>query len=141
MESGAEQELRQIEARLDQARVKGDMAVFEAVLGPGFRTTSPVGTITGRDQALKDFATRTMDVSGSESKDIVVRTIGDIAIITGVAGMKARVRGHDITGDYAYTHVYARTAGGWQVVAAHSSRRMPDWLFIVLVKISNLFGW
>jgi hypothetical protein len=139
MAPGVEQELRQIEAELDEARVQGNMSVFEAVLGPGFRTTSPVGTVSDRDQSLRDFATRTMHVSRSHSKDITVREFGDVAIITGIAAMTARVRGYDITGEYAYTHIYVRNDGRWQVVAAHSSRRMPDWLFLVLVKMSNLF--
>ncbi len=133
-------ELRALEARLDQARVAGDMSVFEAVLGPGFRTTSPVGAIADRDQSLKDFATRTMNVTRSESKDIVVRPFGNVAIITGVADMDVSVRGLGVSGEYAYTHVYMKSEAGWQVVAAHSSRRMPDWLYVLAVKIGRLFG-
>lgn len=133
-------ELRALEARLDQARVAGDMAVFEAVLGPGFRTTSPIGSISDRDQSLKDFRTRTMDVTRSESKDIVVRAFGNVAIITGIADMDVKVTGLKVNGRYAYTHVYMKSDAGWQVIAAHSTRCMPAWLYVLAVKIGRVFG-
>jgi ketosteroid isomerase-like protein len=138
--STAEQELQALEASLDEARMRGDSAMFDSVLADEFRTTNPVGTVTGKAEALADARSGTLRVESSKSTDIVVRAYGQVAVVTGRATMRATYRGFDISGPYIYTHVYVkRDDGRWQVVAAHSSRRLPDWLYFVAAKAANLF--
>jgi hypothetical protein len=134
----AELQLRKLESRLDRARVNGEVEFFEAVLDPGFRTTSPTGSVSDRTQMLKDPATGTLRITASESKDITIRVLGDIAIVTGVAVLKAAYQNHDISGRYAYTHTYVNRDGNWRVVAAHSSRCLPNWVYLLLVRFTNL---
>lgn len=136
-----EEELLALEARLDEARMRGDGELFSNVLADDFRTTNPVGTITGKQQALDDAASGRLKVHSSRSTGIVVRPIGaNAAVVTGRADMRAAFRGFDISGAFIYTHVYVRRNDGrWQVVAAHSSRLLPDWLYLVAIRIANLF--
>jgi uncharacterized protein (TIGR02246 family) len=136
-----EEELLALEARLDEARVRGDGELFANVLAEDFRTTNPVGTVTGKVEALADAASGRLRVHSSRSTDILVRPLAsNIAVVTGRADMRAEYRGFDISGAYIYTHVYVRRDDGrWQVVAAHSSRRQPDWLYMVATKVANLF--
>lgn len=136
----AEQELRALEARLDAARVGADVALFEQVLATEFQTTNPAGAVTGRQQALDDARSGALKVKSSRSVDISVAFTDGVAIVRGKAIMGAAYTGHDISGVYAYTHVYVHRDGRWQVVAAHTSRRMPDWVFLVLTRFLNLFG-
>ncbi len=138
--SEAEAALRALEARLDAARVGADVALFEQVLASEFRTTNPAGAVTGRQQALDDARSGALRVKSSQSVDISVELTDGVAIVRGKAIMKAAYTGHDISGTYAYTHVYVHRDGRWQVVAAHTSRRMPDWAFLVLTRFLNLFG-
>ena len=139
MSKDAEDSLRALEARLDIARVDADVALFGEVLAAEFQTTSPVGAVGGRDQALADARSGTLKVTSSESHDITIAVYDATAIVRGKARMKATYQGHDISGVYAYTHVYMHRDGRWQVVAAHTSRRMPDWTFIVLNRLLTLF--
>ena len=46
MSSEIEESLLALEARLDAARMSGDVALFEEVLGDEFRTTNPVGALS-----------------------------------------------------------------------------------------------
>jgi hypothetical protein len=34
--------------------------------------------------------------------------------------------------------VYVFRDRRWQVVAAHTSRRIPDWIYLVLTRLSNV---
>jgi hypothetical protein len=138
-EAEAEKELRTLEARLDLARVKADVVMFEEVLAEEFQTTNPVGAISGREQMLADARSGALKVMSSQSVDITIKFVEPVAIVRGKAILRAAYQGHNISGVYAYTHVYVQRDGRWQVVAAHTSRRMPDWIFMVVTWLLNLF--
>jgi ketosteroid isomerase-like protein len=139
VETHTHDEILALEAKIDGARVRKDLSVFERVLAEGFQTTSPVGARAGKAEMLEDVKAGTFDVKSSRSGDLTVLDLGDTAIVFGTAILKARYSGHDISGAYAYTHVYKRSERGWQVVAAQSSRKMPDWLYGTIARLSNLF--
>jgi len=139
MSREVEESLLALEARLDAARMSGDVGLFEEILGDEFRTTNPVGALSDRDETLAATRSGTMKVSYSKSTGITVTAFGDMAIVRGKATMKATYQGHRIDGVYPYTHVYLRRGGRWQVVAAHTSRRMPDWLFMVVNRFVTFF--
>ena len=138
MSKEVEEALRALESRLDAARVSGDVALFDEVLGAEFQTTSPVGAVNEREQMLADVRSGNLKVRSSESTDITVQSYGTTAIVRGKANLKAAFQGHDISGVYAYTHLYMFRDGRWQVVAAHTSRRMPDWVFLILTRLLNV---
>ena len=139
MSREVEESLLALEARLDAARRSGDVDLFEEVLGDEFRTTNPVGAISGREETLAATRTGVMKVTYSKSTGITVTVFGEMAVVRGKAMMKATYQGHRIDGVYPYTHVYLRRDGRWRVVAAHTSRRMPDWLFMVVNRFVTLF--
>lgn len=134
----AQREIRDLEALIDRARVAGDVATFEGVLADDFVTTSPTGARSDRQALLDDARAGTMSVSRSHSSEIEVVVHGDVAVVRGIAELDAKYDGHDISGRYAYTHVYKRRGGSWQVTAAQSTREIPDWAFIVLVRLTRL---
>ena len=138
-EAEAEKTLRALESRLDAARVSGDVALFEEVLAAEFQTTNPVGAVSGREQMLADIRSGAFKVTSSRSIDIGVTFVETAAILRGKAVMKATYQGRDISGVYAYTHIYMYQDGRWRVMAAHTSRRMPDWVFFVVNSLLNLF--
>ena len=82
----AEKELRALEARLDLARMNGDAALFEQVLGAEFQTTNPVGLMSGREQALADTRSGAMKVTSSQSIDITRPWTGQVIGSLGVSG-------------------------------------------------------
>ena len=88
---------------------------------------------------LADTRSGAFKVISSRSIDITVTFVDAAAILRGKAVMKATYQGRDISGVYAYTHIYIYRDGRWQVVAAHTSRRMPDWVFFIVNSLLNLF--
>lgn len=136
----AERWIRSMEARIDLARVAGDVALFEELLAPEFRTTNPVGVVTAKDAMLADTRSGTFRVTASLSHDITVDVFGDAACVRGLADIRARLGGRNVSGTYAYTHLYVRRGDAWQVTAAHTSRRMPMGVYFVAMKVGDLVG-
>lgn len=132
--------LRQMEAELDAARVAGDVAAFERVLAAEFRTVNPFGEASFREQTIADTASRTFAVRSSRSGDLVIRSYDDTATVSGRCRIEATYAGRNISGTYAYTHVYVLRDGRWQVVAAHLSRVLPNWLYFVMATFGRLLG-
>ncbi len=134
----ADRQLRALEERLDRARVAGDVELFDDVIADDFRTISPAGGGSGKEEMLADNRTGNLAVSASESRDISIRVHGKTAIVSGTADLRAKYRGHDISGLYSYTHVYRYADERWQVVAAHSSRQAPDWAYLLYSRTTQL---
>jgi hypothetical protein len=133
-----EQRILAIEARLDRARVAGDLSVFEEVLGDEFRSTNAVGMESGRQQMLDDVRTGTFKVRASRSYDIAVHVYGDTAVVRGLVDLDSTYKGIGIAGTFAYSHVYVLRDGRPQVVAAHTSALMPAPLYLVALRFGNL---
>jgi ketosteroid isomerase-like protein len=138
MAESIEQQLLSLEARLDRARVAGDLAVLDEVLAAEFRTTNPAGVETTREATLADVRRGALRVRRSDSRDITVRPYGDVAVVRGRAHLDATYEGHAIGGVFAYTHVYVLRDGRWQVVAAHTSGLMPAPLYVLALRLGNL---
>jgi hypothetical protein len=132
--------LRALEAQLDAARVAGDVAAFEEVLAQEFRTVGPSGLVAVRDQMLADARSGSLRVRSSRSTDLVIRVSGSTAVVNGRARLEASYQGRDISGVFAYTHVYRWSDGRWQVITAHSSAELPNWVMFLALKLRRWFA-
>lgn len=135
-----EADLHALEAELDVARVRRDLDVFERVLATEFRTISPNGMVSDREQMLADFRAGGLAVRSSRSTDLVIRSFGEMAVLNGRAHLQASMDGRDISGVFAYTHVYVFRDGRWQVVSAHSSAALPRWVTFLSLTLARWFG-
>ena len=95
-----------------------DVRRFEALLAEDFLCTNPDGSLIDRRAFLAQTA-RPVGVSGLESHDVVVRVMGDVAI---VHARTSYTRPDGSPGGGRYTDVWARRDGRWVAVAAHVTR-------------------
>ena len=95
-----------------------DVRRFEALLAEDFLCTNPDGSLIDRRAFLAQTA-RSVGVSGLESHDVVVRVMGDVAI---VHARTSYTRPDGSPGGGRYTDVWARRDGRWVAVAAHVTR-------------------
>jgi ketosteroid isomerase-like protein len=97
---------------------RGDVARFEQILAGDFLCSNPDGSLADRAAFLEQTA-RPVTISGLTAHDVLVRILGDVAIIhastsyTTADGMERRGR---------YTDVWARRDGRWLAVSAHVTR-------------------
>lgn len=95
-----------------------DVKRFDEILGDDFVCSNPDGSAVDRAAFLQQTA-RPIAISGLEARDVVVRLMGDFAIIharTTYALPDGR------PGAGRYTDIWARRNGRWLAVAAHVTR-------------------
>ncbi len=95
-----------------------DVARFEHILADDFMCSNPDGTLVDRAKFLAQTA-KPVTISGLEAHDVVVRVLGDVAIIHARTEYKTAER-HVRNG--RYTDIWARRGGKWLAVAAHVTR-------------------
>ncbi|MGI8527213.1 MAG: nuclear transport factor 2 family protein [Pseudolabrys sp.] len=95
-----------------------DTGWFERHLAPDFMNSNPNATLVDRTGFLAQIA-RGAGVSGLAEDDVIVRIIGDMAII------HARTTYQTADGKPGagrYTDIWSRQGGRWLCVAAHVNR-------------------
>ena len=96
----------------------GDVRRFDEILAAEFYCSNPDGSLVDRAGFLAQTA-RPVTISGLEAHDVLIRLLGDVALIHATTTYK-RPDGQPGTG--RYTDVWARQGGRWLAVSAHVTR-------------------
>ena len=96
----------------------GDVRRFDEILAGEFYCSNPDGSLLDRAAFLAQTA-RPVTISGLEAHDVLIRLLGDVAIIHARTTYK---RPDGQPGAGRYTDVWARQGGRWQAVSAHVTR-------------------
>ena len=96
----------------------GDVRRFDEILAPEFYCSNPDGSLLDRAAFLAQTA-RPVTISGLEVHGVLIRLLGDVAIIHARTAYK---RPDGQSGAGRYTDVWARQDGRWLAVSAHVTR-------------------
>lgn len=99
---------------VDQA----DPRWFDRHLASDFMNSNPDGSLVGRAAFLKQIA-RGAAVSDLEAQDVLIRVMGDLAIIHARTSYKTPA---GKAGSGRYTDIWSRRDGRWVCVAAQVTR-------------------
>ncbi|HEU4646989.1 MAG TPA: nuclear transport factor 2 family protein [Burkholderiales bacterium] len=97
---------------------KADVRWFDSNLAPDFMNSNPDGSLVDRAAFLAQIA-RGAGVSDIEAHDVLIRVIGDLAIIHARTTYKTP-SGKE--GGGRYTDIWSRREGRWVCVAAQVTR-------------------
>jgi ketosteroid isomerase-like protein len=97
---------------------KSDVRRFEQILSDDFLNTNADGTLVDRAQFLAQIA-RPMAVSNFQCEDVLIRVMGDFAIIH---ARTTYTKADGKPGAGRYTDMWALRNGRWLCVAAHVMR-------------------
>jgi ketosteroid isomerase-like protein len=97
---------------------KGDVRRFDEILAPDFFCSNPDGSLVDRKAFLAQTA-RPVTISNLEAHDVLVRIMGDVAIIH---ARTTYTLADGRPGSGRYTDVWARRDGRWLAVSAHVTR-------------------
>jgi len=97
---------------------KSDVRRFEQLLSDDFLNTNADGTLVNRAQFLVQIA-RPMAVSNFQCEDVLIRVMGDFAIIH---ARTTYTKADGKAGAGRYTDMWALRNGNWLCVAAHVMR-------------------
>jgi ketosteroid isomerase-like protein len=95
-----------------------DVRRFDEILAEDFLCSNPDGSLVDRTAFLAQTA-RPVTISNLEARDVVVRLLGDVAIIH---ARTTYTLPDGRPGMGRYTDVWARRRGRWLAVSAHVTR-------------------
>ncbi|HEX6212215.1 MAG TPA: nuclear transport factor 2 family protein [Methylomirabilota bacterium] len=95
-----------------------DVRRFEQILAEDFLCSNPDGSLVNRAAFLAQTA-RPVTISNLEARDVIVRILGDVAIIH---ARTTYTLADGRPGMGRYTDVWARRQGRWLAVSAHVTR-------------------
>lgn len=115
-------EIDQLEDEWRTAILNSDAKALDSLLADDYMAITPSGTLQSRDEALQNMRTRRVHITSLTLTDRKVRFYGETAVVTSLATIEGTNAEGPVTGDYRYTHVYARGAQGvWKIVSVEAS--------------------
>ena len=117
-DTAATRELTEIVARLGATYRSGDCDGWGAMLAPEWSVTHITGAVITRAEAIQACKTLPAPIESLASDNLVVRTYGDTAVVTGRT--TASAAGQTVV--LRFTDGYVRRDGKWLAVASHATR-------------------
>jgi uncharacterized protein (TIGR03067 family) len=119
---GAAEVLKKLEQQWVEAYVKRDTAFLERLLPEDYAITYPDGSVLNKKREIADIKSGAVALTELKIGEMLVRTYGDAAVITGQAAIKGKVNGQDVSGDYRFTDTWVKRGEHWQPVASQLTR-------------------
>ena len=113
-------ELTQFEQQLAASWKKGDCQAWGEMLAPEWSVTHITGEVITKAEALQMCRAPTAPIEAFEIDDVLVRQIGDTAVVTGRTRV-ATGGASSVRVALRFTDVFVRRSGRWQVVASHAT--------------------
>jgi len=109
------------ERALQAAMRAGDVEELDRLLHPDLLAVGPDGAMIDKAGDLAAHRAGVFTIAELEEEDVVVRTLGNVAITFVVLRVRGTIEGADVSGRMRYTRTWIEDAGTWRVVAAHIS--------------------
>lgn len=121
------QEIFRLEEKWRAALLKGDASALAALLSEDFMNITAKGTLQSKEQTLAGYQSGGWHFNTLNVSERKVRFYGTTALVTSMIEVQGIGADGNVSGDYRYTHVYARdTRGKWKLVNAEASHvRQP----------------
>jgi ketosteroid isomerase-like protein len=118
----AAQAVRALDERRLAWLVQGDIDAMAGLLADELVYTHSNGRVDDKASYLAPLRAGTTRYLQYTPSEVSVRLLGDVAILTGRATMRAMVGGEERRNELRFTNVWLRRDGRWQMVAWHSLR-------------------
>lgn len=116
------EELKRLDAELDNAWLRGDKATLAAALADGMIGVGSSGDVTEKDKILSRMSPSPPSRKASISAaDVRVMFFGDTAVVTSKKTRKWESRGRPGSKDYRETNTYVRRGGRWVQISSQRS--------------------
>jgi hypothetical protein len=118
-------ELQRLEVVWNSAHVKGDTDALDALWANDLVVTVSGMPVMNKADSLAMVRSGRMPFLKYETADVLVRPLGDAALVTGQVTRERTMNGKNLTDNWRFTKVYSKAQGRWQVVAWHASPAAP----------------
>jgi ketosteroid isomerase-like protein len=117
-------ELTRLETVWNEAHVKGDADALDRLWASDLIVTVASMPVLNKADSLAMVRSGRMTFLKYDTSEIVIRTYGDTALVTGRVHRARKMGDRDVSDDWRFTKVYVRSQGLWRVVAWHASPRL-----------------
>jgi ketosteroid isomerase-like protein len=121
-QAAAEAAVRKAESDRFTAMIKADVAALDKLLGNDLVYTHGDARRIDKAAFISDFKTGAFKYTTIEPTEMTVKVYGDVAVVTGAAGMHIVNNGTPADIKIRYTNVHVRRNGAWQMVAWQATR-------------------
>lgn len=117
----AEREIRDLEARWNDAHVRGDTAALFALWADDLSVTVPGMPLMHKPELVAFWRSGRSRILRHDTDSVRIRTWNDSAVVDGVLLRQRDFNGQVVTDHWRFTKVYVRRRGTWEVVAYQAS--------------------
>jgi ketosteroid isomerase-like protein len=122
LNTGMEQEFKDLDRGWVAAYLQGTADLFDRVWADDFIFTSPFGQFTNKEREIADIKSGALSFESLSTGDIIVKVYGNTAVMAGSLTMKGRYKDRDISGQYSYTNILrSQQQECWRIVASHAA--------------------
>jgi ketosteroid isomerase-like protein len=114
--------LEALNRRWMESYVNGDVAFLEQHLAEDYVGTFPDGAVLDKKAEIHALLSGAVVLHEMRASEMRVRLYGEAAVITGQSTIKARVQGHDESGQFRFTDVWIKHGERWLAVASQVTR-------------------
>ena len=126
--AGADETKQMIEA-LDgkrmRAMVDGDLDTLGRILADDLTYVHTSAAADTKESIMGSIANGNLNYRKMAARNVLVRSCGDAAVVTGEADVEVISSGNDLKFSLRFTDVYVNGNAGWQMVAWQSTR-LPE---------------
>ena len=116
--SSDEQALMDLENKISDAYLHGDVKTVEASLDERYTLTNSRALVSHRDDDLRELRAGDPKYTEFRTHEMQARTYGDAGIVIGVVSLKGTSGGKAFDADMRFTDTFVRSNGVWKMVAA-----------------------
>jgi ketosteroid isomerase-like protein len=121
--TGAQREtvraIQRLEDEMNTAFNRYDAATLDRLWGEELTFVTLSGAVASKAQRLEGLKTRPANVPVSTNESIAVNVYGDVAVAVVLSRWTGVTDAKPSSSRYRATHVWAKRAGDWKLVAAH----------------------
>lgn len=121
---------RQILA-LEEAWVRAleteDRAALERIVASDFTFIEPDGSLLNRNAYLADRANNPAEIHAFEGSEMIVRILGDTALVTGLSTIDESLAGKRYKYKLRWKELWVKRRGSWQVLAGQATPVNATW--------------
>ena len=110
--------ITQLEHRFTAALLRRDNKEFDELLAEDLVHIGFEGQIAGKTEYMAFFKQGSWRYKKYEPTNVVVKLIGDAAVVTGRVERSIIVNSTETTGSFGFTHVWSKTGGRWRLTSS-----------------------
>jgi ketosteroid isomerase-like protein len=125
----SQDKIQDLGRRWADAELRSDVQALSALLDADFVCVGPLGFMLNKGQYIAARASGDLKQEAFTWQEVQVRVYGDAAVAIGSQVQNTTYQGHDASGQFRGTQVFARKNDGWVMVSLHLSPigQPPAW--------------